>query len=246
MKLISLNIEGQKHFSQVLPFIARESGDIVCLQEIFQTDIPKMEAMGYTCVFLPMTLKPENGGCVGIALCIRGKIENTKFIYYRNADIETKVFDPNNKSNTVRNGIIFADCTIENTTHSIGTTHFTWTPHGELPSDEQKTDMKIFESKLREMKPHIMCGDFNIPRLSSSLYKKLTEHYTDCIPLTYSSSLDANLHRLGKMPDKKIIFDTFMVDYILSQSPYDVNDVRLEFGISDHAAVVAAVEKQTI
>jgi hypothetical protein len=32
-----------------------------------------------------------------------------------------------------------------------------------------------------------------------------------------------------------------MVDYVFSQPPYQVSDVALHFGVSDHAAVMANV-----
>jgi hypothetical protein len=34
-----------------------------------------------------------------------------------------------------------------------------------------------------------------------------------------------------------------MVDYLFSQSPYQVKDVHLAFSLSDHAAVVAEISR---
>lgn len=44
------------------------------------------------------------------------------------------------------------------------------------------------------------------------------------------------------------IFEEYMVDYIFTQSPYWADNVKLKFGVSDHAAVIAEinVEKQII
>ena len=38
LKLISLNIEGDKHIPQVLAFFKREQPEIICLQEVFLPD----------------------------------------------------------------------------------------------------------------------------------------------------------------------------------------------------------------
>ena len=89
-----------------------------------------------------------------------------------------------------------------------------------------------------------MCGDFNIPRHYNPLYDELTKYYVDNIPLSYISSLDPTLHYAGSHPDKKMLFDSYMVDYIFTQTPYTATDVRLEFSISDHAGVVAHISKE--
>jgi endonuclease/exonuclease/phosphatase family metal-dependent hydrolase len=67
--------------------------------------------------------------------------------------------------------------------------------------------------------------------------------YQDEIPKHYQSSLDRNLHRLGKVKLDQPIFDKFMVDYIFAKPEYEVTGERLEFGVSDHAAVVAHIVK---
>ena len=89
--------------------------------------------------------------------------------------------------------------------------------------------------------PHVFCGDFNIPRGHNVLYETLTTRYTDSVPATYASSLDKNIHRKGDDISRAHLFTSFMVDYVFTQKPYQAENVRLEFGISDHAAVVADV-----
>ncbi|MEA2056412.1 MAG: hypothetical protein U9O78_01685, partial [Patescibacteria group bacterium] len=36
MKLISVNIEGDKHLDKVLPFLKKEQANVICLQEIYE------------------------------------------------------------------------------------------------------------------------------------------------------------------------------------------------------------------
>ena len=67
--------------------------------------------------------------------------------------------------------------------------------------------------------------------------------YTDTIPANYTSSLDKTLHRKGDDPSRAHLFTDFMVDYLFTKPDYQASDVRLEFGISDHAAVVATISK---
>ena len=83
----------------------------------------------------------------------------------------------------------------------------------------------------------------NIPRHHNFLYEKFLEQYKDNIPAEYKSSLDKSMHLFGNDSEKNVLFTDYMVDYIFSQAPYRVQNVRLEFGISDHAAVIADVFK---
>jgi hypothetical protein len=39
MKVISLNIEGNKHYELVLPFLHTENPDVICLQEVLEDDV---------------------------------------------------------------------------------------------------------------------------------------------------------------------------------------------------------------
>ena len=81
-----------------------------------------------------------------------------------------------------------------------------------------------------------------MPRGHNKLYEVITQKYTDTIPRHYRSSLDRNLHRLGKKTDlNQPIFDAYMVDYIFTQPPFEASDIHLEFGVSDHAAVIGNI-----
>jgi len=43
LKLISLNIEKDRHFDLILPFLKKHQPDVILLQEVFSKDIPKIE-----------------------------------------------------------------------------------------------------------------------------------------------------------------------------------------------------------
>ncbi len=245
MKLISLNIEGNIHFGSILPFLKNENPDVICLQEIFESDLHLFEALGYKSAFLPMTTKDESGTQqkIGVSIFSRAVQQNVHTFYYSNEQKEVPILNRNDRENTIMHGALFVDCVVNEKTFVVGTTHFTWTPLGESPSKHQASDLDSYLETIQICPSHIMCGDFNIPRLKSPLYPKLIQNYTDSVPAEYSSSLDKNLHRLGAVPNALHLFETFMVDYVFTQPPYIASDVRLEFGVSDHAAVVATIEK---
>lgn len=244
MKLISLNIEGNKHLERVLPFLKKEDADVISLQEIFESDLHLFEALGYKGTFLPMTILEISGAHykMGVAIFSRVAQENIDTFYYSNEQKVVPVFNRDDRENTIMHGVILSECVVDGQKFRIGTTHFTWTPIGERPSEHQASDLDSFLEKIQHYPPHVMCGDFNIPRNISRLYSKLIQNYTDSVPAEYLSSLDMNLHHLGATPDALHLFETFMVDYVFSQPPYVTTHVRLEFGVSDHAAVIATIE----
>ncbi len=249
MKLVSLNIEGDRHFDRVLPFVEKESPDVLCLQEVFEPDLFRFKDLGYYTSFSGETLKMQNGIEVpfGYGICSREQILNEKSFYYRNGEYELRFFDQSRRLQSTmesKRGIILVDTTIDNVTYSIGTVHFTWTPNGDIANPEQISSMASLLEYTQTLPPHILTGDFNIPRSKNILYKELIEHYTDTVPASYASSLDKSLHYAGENPELNHLFTDYLVDYIFTQPPYTARDVRLEFGISDHAGVVATILKE--
>lgn len=245
MKLITLNIERNKHFDTVMPFIVAEMPDVLCLQEIFESDVYRFEALNYTCAFLPMTkvLLNEETHVLGTALCSHSPISEVHSTYFLDFKNGLQIHDTRDIINTVRYGVIGGTINVNNDLYHIITMHFTWTPHGADPSTEQSESLEKLLTYTKNLPPHIICGDFNIPRTESYLYEKIAKHYTDQIPLEYRSSLDRNKHLVGANPEKAFMFDSYMVDYIFTQPPYVAKDVRLIFGVSDHAAAVATILK---
>jgi endonuclease/exonuclease/phosphatase family metal-dependent hydrolase len=93
--------------------------------------------------------------------------------------------------------------------------------------------MKNLLALLAKTPELILCGDFNAPR-GGEIFKMLADKYKDNIPPEYDSSLDTELHRIGKI--KKL-----MVDGLFTTSAYIVSDVKLSEGVSDHKAVTAII-----
>ena len=239
-------MEDTAHEDLVVPFLVREKAEVICLQEATVLYEAILQKLGYSTFFLPRCIKSRDGVDFvdGILMASVHPITFTHHYYYKTSEtIEREVYDETLKRNTTPRAILIGKVTSNNKEYTICTTHFTWTPEGNKPCLAQQDDMRVFTEYVKTLKGHVMCGDFNIPRHHNFLYEKLTELYTDAIPLSYASSLDKNLHRVGHLPEKQNLFTDYMVDYIFTQPPYTASNVHLEFGLSDHAAVVAVIHK---
>ncbi len=230
----------------VLHFIETEEADVVCLQEAQQHTLGLFADCGYDTNFLPLTQRVigDKVAIEGIAICSRLPLQNMGHYIYHGDPSTVPVFDNKHIIRAYRNGILHGEVVHNGNTYTIATTHFTWNPQGDTASEEQIESMRKLLAYTNALPPHIICGDFNIPRNHNPLYDEIIRHYSDGVPLQYTSSLDRNLHRHGSESDKEILFSSFMVDYIFTQTPYTASDVRLVFGISDHAGVVGNVVKE--
>lgn len=242
LKLVSINIEGNKHLGRVENFVQAQNPDVVCFQEATKESATLLEELSYHTTFLPLTLKPGEVATQPEGLVIASKHPlQTHAYYYHGEPGELLVFEKERHYHTQCHAILLAAIEHEGATYHVGTTHFTWHSKGEVASEEQTADMEAFTKIVTTLPPHSMCGDFNITRNINPLYDTLCEIYQDNIPASYKSSLDASLHRLGSDPEKSLLFESFMVDYLFTQVPYKAADVRLEFGVSDHAAIVGTL-----
>lgn len=237
-KLVSLNVEGAKHLDRIMPFLAKENPDVVALLEAPDFLSEMLADLGYHTTFAPMMLRTQEGQTFqeGVLFASRRAHVADTHYYYR-ANPEIMHFVKHDKRSTISHVAVHAEI---DGAHFVAT-HFTWNKSGETADLHQKNDMRALLAYLETLPPHTLCGDMNIPRKENELYDLLCEHYTDTIPDAYFSSLDRDLHRAGNDPELSKLFDRFMVDYVFTQSNYAASDVRLEFGVSDHAAVVAHV-----
>jgi endonuclease/exonuclease/phosphatase family metal-dependent hydrolase len=245
MKLLQLNTYGMKGRDTSLEFIKHEQADILCLQEVGKDTVTLIENMGYEIAFAPMTLKDFDNGPIeqGVLIASRSAFRHTVHYYHQPAD-DMLVFDRTHIHNTVSNIVLVAEIELEGSVFWVATTHFTWTPHGNEPNAAQRTDLPELLATTASLPPHVLTGDFNIPRGHNELYPLLTEQYIDTVPKKYTSSLDKTLHRHKDEPKLVHLFTDYMVDYIFTQPPYTASNVRLEFGVSDHAAVIADISKE--
>lgn len=234
-KLVSVNMESDKHFDRVTALLQSEQPDIVCLQEAPDTYLPTLVTLGYHTAFAPMYR--DDRFFMGIIIASTMPFESHTYYYYR-AQPTIIEYNPLDKPGTISHPYIFASFTFDKSTYRVATTHVMWTPDGSADHHQRAGIAAMLEALAREPS-HVLCGDFNIPRGYNELYPSLISHYTDAIPFSYPSSLDPVLHRLAHTDTDQPIFETFMVDYLFTQPPYNATNVRLQFGVSDHAAIIA-------
>lgn len=225
--LLTLNIEGSRHLERVLPFL-RGRADVVCLQEVFENDMPQLEAaVGCPGHFAPMTRKEQ--GVMGLALFTK--------LHHSPPKQERYVGDgsvPVHDAPDTADRLLFST-TIKHDGHeyTVGTTHFTWTPDGE-PNERQ---WAAFQRLMEIVERHgelVLCGDFNAPR-GKAVFSAFCGHFTDNLPRAVTTTLDSSLHRKPELH--------FAVDTIFSTPPYRVRDVRLFDKLSDHMALRGVIEK---
>lgn len=257
LKLLSLNIEGHKHLDKIIPFLKQEQPDIVCLQEVFKSDLPRPKqalhsdhsspcATSATCstcttpvhvVFAPMVIIDGPNrvdfpflGELGIAILSKLPLKDSSLSYYVGSPnlIPHVTMDPNHT-----NRVVLAT-TFEGETFKgmVATTHFTWAPDGATTLEQDYDLQKLFAGTAR-MAAHILTGDFNIPR-GNKMWEQLTQKYTDHIPPTITTTLDPSLHRAGPLE--------WVVDGLFSTpKDYNINNVHIIPGLSDHQAISATI-----
>lgn len=240
MKLISINIEGNKHLDLVIPFIKKENPDVLCVQEVIETTIPQLEKeFGMKAVYARMAydLITHEGGLACVALFSKYELTATDICYYVGSDTTvTNVVhssNPDDLHTFVQNAVVFGTVTIDGRNYTIATTHGTWTPEG-LSTDYQKNDFEKMIAILEAHKPFVLAGDFNAPRGRES-FALLADRYKDCIPAEYTNSLDMTLHRA------KHLNLEYMVDGLFTTPEYEAQNVHLVDKVSDHMAIVAEI-----
>lgn len=235
IKLISLNIEGDKHFETVIPFLLGENADIICLQEVYEKDLDLLkEKLEYgNFFFAPMTVKENN--IWGTATLSRHPLTLLQKTYYAGSNETIPTFDMESKTRSVLRVLMTVGLIKDTISFVVGNTHFTWTPDGN--SDEtQRCDMSELLKALAKNKEIVFCCDFNAPR-GRDMWTQLAEHYTDNIPPHITNTLDPMFHRAPEI--------VRLVDGIFSTPGYRVQNVIVRNGISDHCAIVGEITKNS-
>lgn len=242
LRFVSVNIEQDKHLDSVLAFLKKKNPDIVCLQEVFERDIPRFEKeLGMRGFFALMFQCPRVSDTteiipVGVGIFTRLPVTQTLAQYYSGDSPSLHIYTGQTDNADAR---VFLSVSIDvfGTLYTVGTTHFTWSAHGEA-DDRQRNDIKSFLGKLDRFSDGIVfAGDFNAPR-GKEIFSEITKRFKDNIPKEYVTSLDQLLHRAPEA------VRNLMVDGIFSTPEYSLTNVALHFGVSDHAAIVADIEKK--
>ncbi|MDO8590753.1 MAG: hypothetical protein Q7R65_02105 [bacterium] len=244
IRFASINIEHNAHYDQVIPFLKNFQPDVICLQELLECDIALFEReLGMKCVFAPMALTPKVKDDIsapmarsGIGILTASTILASNAHYYVGSQDDIPVFykDPKTGIITVNKVLLSVAISHNGMPYTFANTHFTWTEGGHT-TDEQRAHLKKLFAILDTMPEFVLSGDFNAPR-GREIFSTLAARYKDNIPAHYKTSIDKNLHRAGDLQ--------LMVDGLFSTPQYEITDVKLTDGVSDHMAVTALISKE--
>ncbi|HKY74239.1 MAG TPA: endonuclease/exonuclease/phosphatase family protein [Patescibacteria group bacterium] len=237
VKLVSVNIEGDKHISAVYAFIKNELPQIISLQEVFKSDLQNIaDVFGMHSLFLPMSkkmVKRNNGKDqseeIGIALLSSSPFLSHNLEYYFGTEQVSDYWDPLK----VSRGVLWGTVELQQKNITVAVTHFMWTPNGET-SDLQRNELPMLLNILKKSRPHVFVGDLNAAR-GQEIFDAIAQEYTDNIPASVQTTIDPVLHRVKNLQ--------LVVDALFSSSEYQVSDVHVVTGISDHCAITCMVER---
>ncbi len=262
LKLVSLNIQTNKHIPAVLSFLKNEDPDVICLQEIFQPDFELLtKELNLTGVFDSQLIFKDAGGAVhnqGVAVLSRCPILSHESIPYTNQiasldPIETKTHSEKKENKNSANSqyarkVLFVKINKGEEEFVFANTHFTWAYYGymnqvtdefvwdidEPSTTQQSEDATRLLEIFSNMGEFVFCADTNCPRGQKN-FALFAEKLKDNIPEIYKTSIDGSLHRAGSLP--------LMVDVVFTTPTYTVTNVVLKDGVSDHMAVVCNISK---
>ena len=240
LKVVTCNIEGNRHLPEVISFLQSERPDVVCLQEVLGSNVERLKnELSMNGEFIPC-LKIDQENFVGFPVGETwGVMVLTNLLEF---SISTNPYVTNGESipefgyknpNAANRVLEIIEVKKEDVLFRVITTHFTWTPDGKS-SELQRDNLQKMLAILKQYDEFVLCGDFNAPR-GGEIWEMIASAYKDNIPLDALSTIDPNLHRVKDIQ--------LVVDGVFSTSSYTVSDVRLHEGVSDHKAVVATINK---
>ncbi len=238
MKLISLNIETNKHPELIIPFLKKESPDVFCAQEMLEEDFEMykkeldMDGVFAPCRYVRSKSCEESIGKIqGVSIFSKKIIKSGEEFYLGTKQEVEKQFDINDFKES--ESLIWADIEIRNNIYRIVTLHLPVTEHGQSTQKQLDAQASVFQ-KIEPLKEFVLCGDMNAPR-GNETFRRFTEKYKDNIPPEYKTSIDQNLHRVKGIE--------FMVDCLFTTPSYKAENVKLVDGLSDHMAIVAEISR---
>jgi endonuclease/exonuclease/phosphatase family metal-dependent hydrolase len=256
LKVVTLNMEADKHLGPVLRKLKILQPHVICLQEIFEKDLEEVSRTLDMNYYFAKNLnrqsrviKDQNYYSEGIAIFSRLEFKKTLFGYYHSGNLVSDLPFDTTSIETMRItesraviGITVYDKKREE--YMIANTHFTWTPDGKV-NEYQEQDLKSLMEFIGKFPHYILCGDFNIPRGKNPLYGHMRDYgLIDHIPQHVISSIDCRLHKKAHAdPHVRNVLSETMVDYIFSTKDYKTSKFSVHTGMSDHKLFSVNVER---
>jgi len=243
MKLISINIECNKHTTTVLDFLKKEKADVVCIQELLEEEFEfyknELELDGVFQMWNYFRF-PIYGDLIskrqGVAIFTKEIIESGSVFYTGKKENILKPFDEYMSDEKFQKNNAFVWLTTKDNNGKVFKfiiTQLPVTKEGEVtPYQLEVIDSLLLH--LKDFEEFVLCGDMNAPRGKES-FNKISKKYKDNIPPEYKTSIDQNLHRVKGIQ--------FMVDGLFTTPSYKASNVKLVDGVSDHMAIVADIDK---
>ncbi len=260
LKIIHLNIEGDKHIETITRLFDSEKADVICLCEVAESNAQKWaEMFGYEFVFSP--LFNSSDGKHGSAILSKKPIlessnlryddngrDDLLFITFNNDHISTDYKRPKDRflyHYALLTATIKSD---EGKKVTISTTHFPVTDHfalglpdhvyNKLSDIEEVNHTRMlfdkFMSNIRSIpNPIIFTADINNPR-GEYIYDTLAHELIDLTPRDTISTIDPDLHYRKGL---SLVVDTIMISHDIQ-----AEKVEVVSGVSDHKAIVALLE----
>lgn len=254
IKLLHLNIEKNKHLSNVKSLLREVKPDVVCFQEVMKSEIEKMaSSLGYQFTFAPSLIIrgtdiDDEEGC---AILSKIKIESVDIYRYDSNNSNVLPVRSEKETLSIKNKrpkdrfyyhapLLVVSLKNEKTQFNICTTHFPVVDHykfGLLDHHlEDINDVGEIE-KVRDYfdrllniisglhRPIIFTSDLNNPR-GEFIYDTLAHELVDIVPKGLESSIDPILHRRQNLK--------LMIDTIMTSPDVKVNKFIVIEGVSDH------------
>lgn len=248
MYLAQVNIEGDNHVSRVISLIREKEYDTVCMQEVFEADVKRIEEeTGMHMYFAPAIVIPRDypalrmsgRGLMGVGIMTRNMPTRTETIVYAKppgTDHSIPVWDGqmHGGDNAYRVAAI-VEVSLGDSVYKIVTTHFTWSAGGRATA-VQHAHMDRLLATLAPEEELVLCGDFNAPR-GGELWSRLASHFTDNMPPHIHTTIDPTLHKASQ----EGITLELVVDGIFTTPRYTAKSVTAISGISDHLLIEAEI-----
>ena len=247
MKLLCVNIEGQKHVDKIRELLQKENADVVCLAECFPDTIDYLTGGKYPYrLYVPtyQVDQVEGEGPLGLIPSTTRVWGEAIVSQYPLLDAQTTYLsmDSYGADNIPTHGtdhhipaLIVANIKMGGETIRVGTVHLTWTPKASMTKRQRQNVAELIE--LLSGQEIVLAGDFNLPR-GNDVYVKMSKYFKDNVPSSIMTTLDPEFHYTNKGQVKKL---ELVVDYVWSTPKYLVKSVRVISGVSDHCAITCEI-----